>query len=66
MHHPLHCPVWLNAHNDQANYQGHQCHLTEYVLNEEFTVLYYGIMPQWTDLTYIGANGNFWIWLIRW
>lgn len=31
-----------------------------------YTVLHHSIMPQWTDLTYIAANGNFWIWLISW
>ena len=29
-------------------------------------MLDHGLMPQWIDLTYIGANGNFWIWLISW
>lgn len=45
-------------------YQEHQSHPT--ALNGEYTVLYQGITPQWIDLTYIVANGNFWIWLINW
>lgn len=48
-------------------YQGHQSHLIAACMEWGiYTVLCHGITPQWTDLTYIVANGNFWIWLISW
>lgn len=47
-------------------YQEHQSHLIANALSWGYAVLYHGITPQWTDLTYIVANGNFWIWLINW
>lgn len=47
-------------------YQEHQSHLSGRAVRGGHTVMCHGITPQWTDLTYIVANGNLWIWLINW